>query len=84
MNYINTNISLPEDDYARLKAEAIRRKKNLKAVIKEKLIPQRRKIYSKAEVEKIMAETKRLAEKNSKILKGWDSLKALREIRNEN
>lgn len=83
MNYINTNISLSEEDYQELKAEAVRRKKSLKAIIKEKLVLKRR-TYSKAEVEKIMGETEKLAEKNAKILKGWDSLQALREIRDEN
>ncbi|MBI2268052.1 MAG: hypothetical protein HYU80_01230 [Candidatus Blackburnbacteria bacterium] len=37
MNYITTNIRLPEDDYLSLKEEAFRKRKSLSAVIREKL-----------------------------------------------
>ena len=80
MNYVTTNIRIPKEDYLRLKAEAAERQKSLAAVVREKL-EIINKPRSKAEVEKIMAETRKLAKKNAKILKGWDSLKALREIR---
>lgn len=45
---------------------------------------EKRKIRSPEEVARIMARTRELAKRNAKILKGWDSLKALREIRREN
>lgn len=37
MNYITTNIRIPEDDYLKLKAEAARKRKSLAAVIREKI-----------------------------------------------
>lgn len=83
MNYVTTNIRLPEEDYLRLKAEAAKKRRSLAAVVREK-IGVSDQVRSKAEVEKLMAETRALAKKNAKILKGWDSLKALREIRAEN
>lgn len=79
----NINISLPEEDYKEFKAEADRKRKNVHSVIEEKLITKKRK-YTKAEVEKMMKELDKVASENSKDLKGWDSLKALREIRDEN
>lgn len=83
MNYVTTNIRIPEEDYLRLKAEAARKRRSLSAVVRDK-IGVKDEIRSKAEVEKLMVETRKLAERNAKFLKGWDSLKALREIRAEN
>lgn len=83
MNYITTNIRIPEEDYFRLKQEAARRRKSLAAVVREK-IGASDQGASKTKVEKLMAETRKLAAHNAKVLKGWDSLKALREIREEN
>lgn len=37
MNYVTTNIRLPEEDYLRLKDEAARSRKSLSAVIREKV-----------------------------------------------
>lgn len=37
MNYITTNIRLPEEDYFRLKEEAAKRRKSLSAVIRERV-----------------------------------------------
>lgn len=77
----NINISLPEEDYRQFKAEADRKRKNVRSVIEEKLITKKRK-YTEAEVEKMMKELDKVAEENSKYTpKGFDSVKALREIR---
>ena len=83
MNFVTTNIRLPEEEYIKLKAEAARKRKSLAAVIREK-VGVEDKTFSKSEVEKFMRELDEIAESNSKKLKGWDSLKALREIRDEN
>lgn len=83
MNYVTTNIRIPEEDYFRLKMEAARKRKSLSGVIREKIGASDQR-GSKAGVEKLMAETRKLAAHNAKVLKGWDSLKALREIREEN
>lgn len=37
MNFITTNIRLPEDEYLRLKSEAARKRKSFAAVVREKL-----------------------------------------------
>ncbi|MFH0937493.1 MAG: hypothetical protein V1808_04335 [Candidatus Daviesbacteria bacterium] len=37
MNYVTTNIRLPEEDYLRLKAEAAKRRESLAAVIRRKI-----------------------------------------------
>ena len=64
----------------RLKAEAAKKRKSFSAVVREKVRPKEKK-RSKAEVEKIMAETEKLAKEISRYIKGFDSVKALREIR---
>ena len=80
MNYVTTNIRISEEDYLRLKAEAAKKRKSFSAVVREKVRPKEKK-HSKAEVERIMAETEKLAKEISKYTKGFDSVKALREIR---
>lgn len=82
MNFVTTNIRLPEDDYFRLKNEAAQTRKSLAAVIRKKIGLQEKK-RSKQKVAKIIAATRRHASEFSKHLKGFDSLKALSEIRNE-
>lgn len=78
MNYVTTNIRISEKDYLRLKEEAVNSRKSLAAVVREKIsIPKR----TDTEAKNLLAETRKVARKNAKFLKGWDSLKALREIR---
>lgn len=79
-NYVTTNIRIPEEDYLRLKAEAAKTRKSLSAVVREK-IKAKQKVRSKAEIEKIMREVDKIAQENAKYTKGFDSVKALREIR---
>ena len=80
MNYVTTNIRISEEDYLRLKAEAAKQRTSLSAVVREKIKP-KQKTRTKAEVKKIMAETEKLAKEIGKYTKGFDSVKALREIR---
>ena len=83
MNFVTTNIRLPEEDYLKLKAEAAKKRRSLAAVIREK-IKGKDNTFSKKKIANFMRELDEIAERNAKILKGWDSLKALREIRDEN
>lgn len=83
MNFVTTNIRLPEEEYLKLKAEAAKKRRSLAAIIREK-VGIKDKAFSKNRVEKFMQELDKIAENNAKKLKGWDSLKALREIRDEN
>lgn len=79
-NYITTNIRLPEEDYLRLKEEAFKKRKSLSAIVREKLKIKKEK-RSEAEVKKFMKDLDKLAKENAKYTKGFDSVKALREIR---
>lgn len=80
INYVTTNIRIPEDDYLRLKAEAAKRRKSFASVVREK-IGSKGKTRSNAEVAKFMADLSKLGSENAKYTKGFDSVKALREIR---
>lgn len=81
-DFVTTNIRLAEEDYLRLKGEAAKRRKSLSAVIRERLSV-KKQVRSRSQVEKMMKDLEKLARRNAKKLKGWDSLKALREIRDE-
>lgn len=83
MNFITTNIRLPEEEYLKLKIEAAEKRKSLAAIIRER-IQTKDRVFSKRKVDNFMKELDEIAERNAKTLKGWDSLKALREIRDEN
>lgn len=80
MNYVTTNIRIAEEDYLRLKEEAAKKRKSFASIVREKLQIER-KPRSEIEVERFMRDLDRLAKKNAKYLKGFDSVKALREIR---
>ena len=80
MNYVTTNIRISEEDYLRLKAEAAKKRQSLSAIVREKL-KGKAKVRSKAEVQKMMDDLDKLATEISKYTKGFDSVKALREIR---
>lgn len=82
MNFITTNIRLPEEEYLKLKAEAAKKRKSLAAVIREKITAGQS--LRQADIEEMMKDLDRIARRNAKKLKGWNSLKALREIRDEN
>lgn len=81
MNYVTTNIRIPEEDYLRLKNEAANKRTSLSGIIREKISNKKREKKSTA---KLMQKIKKLASHNAKVLKDWDSLKTLREIRQEN
>lgn len=80
MSYITTNIRIDEEDYLRLKVEAAKKRKSLAAVIREKIISKK---AEKKSPEELMKRIRRHAAENAKYTKGFDSVKALREIRYE-
>jgi len=80
MNYVTTNIRLSEEDYLRLKSEAAQKRKSLSSVIRDKLSL---KDSSNMPPELLMKETEKLAKRLGKKLKGFNSVKALREMRYE-
>lgn len=88
MNWIATNIRFPEDQYMKLKIKAAKERRSVADVIREgtnKAIEPKNKLQkkmSRQEVDKFMRELERVAKENSKYVpKGFDSVKALREIR---
>lgn len=80
MDYVITNIRLYKEDYERLKTEAAKKRKSLSAIIREKISTRK---SQKRSPKKILEETRRLAKENAKYLKGFDIVKALREMRYE-
>ena len=80
MDYVTTNIRLYQEDYQRLKQEAAQMRKSLSAIIREKLASQQ-KSRSFSEVERLLARTEKLAERNAKYLKGIDGTRSIRELR---
>ena len=83
MNYVTTNVRIPETDYLRLKVEAAQKRLSLAAVIRKKISTSYHPHRSAAEVKKIMTAQAKLAKQNAKILKGVDSVKMIREMRDQ-
>ena len=85
MNWISTNIRFPEDQYRKLKLKALKERKSLAKIVREAtsnvvFVEQKPKKRIK-NVEKFMKEIEKIAKENAKYTKGFDSVKALREIR---
>ena len=80
MNYVTTNIRLPEEEYLRLKGEAAKKRTSLAAVIREKISDKKTHQKSPDEILKII---RKHAEENARYLKGVDVVKVLRQMRNQ-
>ncbi|OGY11044.1 MAG: hypothetical protein A3F61_00295 [Candidatus Blackburnbacteria bacterium RIFCSPHIGHO2_12_FULL_41_13b] len=80
MNFITTNIRFEAEQYHELKQEALNKKKSLSALVRDKVGTKNRK-RSKAEVAKIMTETRKLAERNRGAFKGLSGVEIIREMR---
>ncbi len=82
MNYITTNIRLPEEDYMKLKTEAAKKRKSLAAVIREKLGAEG-KTRTKEEVKNLLDTRDKVAKVLGEKLKDFDVVSALREMREQ-
>lgn len=80
MIYIRTVISFEEEDYYSLKQEAARKRQSLSSLVREK-VGKKKKVQTISTAEKILSETKKLAKRNTRQLKGLDGVKILREMR---
>lgn len=80
MNYVTTNIRISEEDYLRLKDEAAKKRKSLSSIIRDRISEKKKPQISP---EKLMARIRKHARENAKYTKGFDSVKALREIRDQ-
>ena len=78
MNWITTNLRLPEDLYMDLKMKAAKERKSVAAVIREKLIDNNQKDQSD-----LLGRLKKLGEKIAKENKGLNLTKGLIEMRYE-
>ena len=81
MNWITTNIRLPEDLYMDLKMKAARERKSVAMVIREKL--SKRKTQKKKKAEDLLRELKKLAEINARENKGINMTEAVIKMRYE-
>lgn len=63
MNWITTNIRLPEDVYMELKLEAARLRKSIAQIVRERIT--RKKVEKKRNVEKMMRDLEKLAAENA-------------------
>ena len=78
MNWITTNLRLPEDLYMDLKIKAAKERKSVAAVIREKLLDTKQKDQSD-----LLLRLKKLGEKIAKENKGLNLTKGLIEMRYE-
>lgn len=81
MNFVTTNIRLPEEDYLKLKNEAAKRRKSLAAVIRERISARPDGFRSAEEVKKIMDDLRKHGRENAQYLKGLDGVQIIREMR---
>jgi len=81
MNWVTTNIRLPEDLYMDLKLEAARRRTSMAVVMREKITAT--KTPQKNDVKKIMASLEKLAKENAKYMKNINLTQALIDMRYE-
>lgn len=85
MNWIATNIRFPEDQYQKLKYKAAKERRSIASVVREatakEVNPEETKSELKLKAKKFMAKLEKIAQGNAKYTKGFDSVKALREIR---
>lgn len=85
MNWVTTNIRFPQEEYQKLKLKAARERKSLAAVIREataKVVePKQGQKEKELKAKKLIAEVKKIGQEMAKHTKGFDSVKALREIR---
>ncbi len=80
MNYITTNIRIPEEDYLRLKTEAVNKRTSLAGVIRERIAGKKVK---KVSSETLMERIRRHAAENERYFKGSDGTKIIREMRDQ-
>lgn len=76
MNYVTTNIRIPEDDYLRLKEEAAKKRKSLSAVIREKIGTKNKKLSREEYLKVLLTPTDWFTEEDYKeynqIRKEWE------------
>ena len=80
MNWITTNIRLPEEDYIELKTEALKQRKSVAALVRERIF---KKTKSKNQTQRLLAAFERVAKANAKKMKGQSLSKLVIKMRYE-
>lgn len=82
MNYVTTNIRIPEQDYLRLKSEAALKRTSLSAVIREKI---REKTVKRSphDAKILIKDLDDTAKSIGVKLKGFDAIATIRKMREE-
>lgn len=81
MNFITTNIRIPEDVYMEIKEEAYNKKKSIGAIMRERI--SRKAKSQNINTEKFMKRLEKIAKENSKYFSGKNSVQIIREMRDE-
>lgn len=81
MNWITTNIRLPEDIYMEFKMQAARERKSIAAIMREKLVPKQKQSEKRTRI--LMKEFNRVAKANAHVMKGKSLSKLLIDMRYE-
>ena len=81
MNWVTTNIRLPDDLYMELKMKAARERKSVAAIIRERLAG--KKTFQKKNTKKLLRELREFRKKMGKEHPGLNLSKALIEMRYE-
>ena len=81
MNWITTNIRIPEDVYMELKMEAVNRRKSIAAIMRERI--SHKNAFMKTNTEKFMKKLEKIAKENDRQNPGASFSKKLIEMRYE-
>ena len=82
MDWITTNIRFPKDEYMELKMEAAMLRKSIAQIVRER-VRQKKKISTRADIEKFMKRSAKIAKEIARQNKGISLSKALIEMRYE-
>jgi hypothetical protein len=80
MNFVTTNIRIPEDDYLRLKNEAAMKRVSFSQIVRLRL-QDHAPIRTQEEANKLIKESNILAKKIGKELKGFNAVETIRKMR---
>lgn len=83
MKWVTTNIRFPEDMYMDLKLEAAKNRKSVAQVVREKIVKKQISTKKKKDVEKMLKELDKIAEKVAKQNPGISLSEKLIEMRYE-
>ena len=82
MNWVTTNIRLPEEDYLALKMEALLARKSVASIVRER-IAKTKKDTGRNNTEKILMEFAKIGRANALVMKGESLSDLLIQMRYE-